>query len=60
MPVSFNGKYFEKFNLSVEGEGGGNSLFVYLFIMATLKPRMDLDITPVSTFLAEWHHVMLR
>ena len=53
MPVSFNGKYFEKLNLSVEGVGGGNSLFVYLFIMATLKPRMDLDITPVSTFLAE-------
>jgi len=26
-------------------------LIIYLFIMATLKPRKELDITPVSTFL---------
>ena len=39
------------------------TFFFYFFlfiIMATLKPRMEIVFTPVSTILAEWYKVMFR
>ena len=52
---AFQGTVVNPAMSSSHGREGG---YAYLFIIATLKPRMELDITPVGPFLAEWYKVM--
>ena len=37
-----------------------NRLFIYYIMPYYIKPLMELNITPVSTFLAEWYKVRFR